>query len=43
MNIFYIGSPQLFGEGASSIHVARMCEAFAELGHDVELVLPNRD
>jgi glycosyltransferase involved in cell wall biosynthesis len=40
MNIFYIGSPQLFGEGASSIHVARMCEAFAELGHDVELVLP---
>ena len=40
MNIFYIGSPQLFGEGASSIHVARMCEAFAEHGHNVELILP---
>ena len=40
MNILYVGSPELFSEGASSLHVARMCEAFAELGHDVELVIP---
>ena len=40
MNILYVGSPQLFKEGASSIHVARMCEAFAELNHNVELILP---
>ena len=40
MNILYVGSPQLFKEGASSIHVARMCEAFVELNHNVELILP---
>lgn len=40
MNIYYIGSPQLFGEGASSIHVAKMCEAFSNEGHYLELVLP---
>ena len=40
MNILYVGSTQLFKEGASSIHVARMCEAFAELNHNVELILP---
>lgn len=40
MNILYVGSPQLFKEGASSIHVAKMCEAFAMLNHNVELILP---
>ena len=43
MNIFYIGSPQLFGEGASSIHVARMCEAFAEHGHKCRAYSSYRD
>ena len=40
MNIYYIGSPELFSEGASSIHVSKMCEAFSEQGHEIELILP---
>ncbi len=40
MNIYYIGSPQLFAEGASSIHVSKMCEAFSEQGYNLELILP---
>ena len=40
MQIYYIGSPEIFGEGASAIHVARMCEAFSEIGHDVTLRIP---
>ncbi|NSW88943.1 glycosyltransferase family 4 protein [bacterium] len=43
MNIYYIGSPQLFAEGASSIHVSKMCEAFSEQGHNLELILPIED
>jgi glycosyltransferase involved in cell wall biosynthesis len=40
MRVYYIGSPELFGEGASGIHVARMCEALSDVGHDVTLWLP---
>ena len=40
MQIYYIGSPEIFGEGASGIHVARMCEAFSDIGHDVTLRIP---
>ena len=40
MNILYVGSPELFGSGASSIHVSRICEAFAENGNEVDLLLP---
>ena len=40
MKIIYVGSPELFGTGASSIHVAKMVEAFADNGHDVDLILP---
>ena len=40
MKILYVGSPQLFTEGASGIHVARMCEALSDLGHDTTLLLP---
>ena len=40
MKIYYIGSPEVFTEGASSIHVARMCEAFSKLGNEVTLMIP---
>ena len=40
MKIYYIGSPELFSEGASGIHVARMCEAFSDIGHEVTLRIP---
>ena len=40
MKILYVGSPQLFTEGASGIHVGRMCEALSDLGHDTTLMLP---
>ncbi len=35
-----MGSPPLFTEGASAIHVMKMCEAMKRLGLEVELVLP---
>ena len=40
MKILYVGSPELFGTGASSIHVAKMSEAFAINGHEVYLIIP---
>ena len=40
MKIYYIGSPEVFTEGASAIHVARMCEAFSKIGEEVTLMLP---
>lgn len=41
MRIAYVGSPELFSRGASSIHVMKMCQAIARLGHSVELILPS--
>ena len=43
MRIAYVGSPELFSRGASSIHVMKMCQAMAKLGHRVKLVLPSYD
>lgn len=40
MKIAYVGSPELFSRGASSIHVMKMCQAMAQLGLEVELLLP---
>ncbi|MER3446002.1 MAG: hypothetical protein C4291_03825 [Candidatus Dadabacteria bacterium] len=40
MRIAYIASPKLFSRGASSIEVMRTAEAMAELGYDVELIVP---
>lgn len=40
MRVAYIGSPELFSRGASSIHVMKMCQAMGNLGMDVELIIP---
>ena len=39
--ICYVGSPELFSKGASSIHIMKMCQAMCRLGFHVELVLPD--
>lgn len=41
MRIGYVGSPELFLRGAGPIHVMKMCQAMARLGHSVELILPS--
>ena len=41
MRIAYVASPPLFSKGASGIHVMKMCQAMAKLGHSVELILPS--
>ena len=41
MKIAYVGSPELFSRGASSIHVMKMCQAISNLGMEVELILPH--
>ena len=38
--VFYVGSPELFSKGASSIHIMKMCQAMSRLGFQIELVLP---
>ena len=43
MRIAYVGSPELFLRGASPIHVMKMCQAMANLGVDVELILQSYD
>ncbi|MCI0454085.1 MAG: glycosyltransferase family 4 protein [Candidatus Dadabacteria bacterium] len=43
MRIAYVGSPELFLRGASPIHVMKMCQAMANLGIDVELILQSYD
>ena len=40
MKIAYVGSPELFSRGASSIHVMKMCQAMQNLGIDFDLLLP---
>jgi len=39
LKIAYVGSPELFLRGASPIHVMKMCQAMANLGIDVDLIL----
>lgn len=40
MRLAYVGSPELFSRGASSIHVMKMCQAISNLGLAVDLILP---
>ena len=39
--VCYVGSPELFSKGASSIHMMKMCQAMSRLGINVELVFPD--
>lgn len=39
--VYYVGSPELFSKGASSIHMMKMCQAMTRLGYHVELVFPD--
>ena len=42
LRALYVGSHPLFTEGASAVHMMKMCQAMAKLGIDVECVLPRR-
>jgi len=42
LRALYVGSHELFTEGASAIHMLKMCQAMANLGIKVECVLPGR-
>ena len=42
MNIVYISTSAIPSMTANSIQVVKMCSAFASLGHDVTLIVPNR-
>ncbi len=42
MKIFYIENIRLPTEKAHGIQIMKMCEAFADLGHEVELLVPRR-
>ena len=42
LRALYLGSHPLFTEGASAVHMMKMCQAMANLGITVECVLPGR-
>ena len=42
LRVLYVGSHPLFTEGASAIHMLKMCQAMANLGISVECLLPGR-
>jgi len=42
MRIVYVANNRLPTEKAHGLQIVQMCDAFASLGHDVTLVLPNR-
>ena len=42
LSVLYVGSHPLFTEGASGVHMLKMCQAMANLGIEVECVLPGR-
>lgn len=42
LRALYVGSHPLFTEGASAVHMMKMCQAMANLGIKVECVLPGR-
>ena len=42
LTVLYVVSPPLFTEGASAVHMLKMCQAMANLGIEVECVLPGR-
>lgn len=41
--VFYVGSPELFSKGASSIYIMKMCQAMNNLGFNIELIFPGYD
>ena len=43
MKIVYLAHSRIPSLSANSIHVMKMCGAFAALGHEVHLVLPDQD
>ncbi|MEK7604867.1 MAG: glycosyltransferase family 4 protein [Patescibacteria group bacterium] len=43
MKIVYIANIRLPTEKAHGVQIMKMCEAFALLGHDIELVVPDRE
>lgn len=42
MNIFYVTFSAIPARTASSIHIMKICQAFAENGHNVTLIAPDR-
>lgn len=42
MKIVYVANMRLPTEKAHGAQIMKTCEAFAQLGHDVELIVPNR-
>jgi len=42
VNIVLISNSVVPAMGADSIQLVKMCSAFASLGHDVSLIVPNR-
>lgn len=41
--VCYVGSPELFSKGASSIYIMKMCQAMSKMGFQIELVFPSYD
>lgn len=42
LRALYVGSHPLFTKGASAIHMLKMCQAMANLGIEIECLLPGR-
>jgi hypothetical protein len=42
MKLVYLANTGIPSRAANSIHVMKMCQAFAKNGHDVTLILPDR-
>lgn len=42
MKIYFIANARMPSEKAYGIHIAKMCEAFVGMGHEVELIVPSR-
>ncbi|QDV42304.1 Putative teichuronic acid biosynthesis glycosyltransferase TuaH [Stieleria neptunia] len=42
MRICYLSNSMIPSRTANSVHVMKMCQAYAQLGHDVTLVVPDR-
>ena len=40
LRVLYVGSHPLFTKGASAIHMLKMCQAMANLGIEIECLLP---
>ena len=43
MNIVYVANSKIPSSQANSIHVMKMCQAFAENGHRINLLVPDYD